>query len=110
VGLRSTIVLAVVVALVAAGCGGGGKATPRAKLTPQQAHGRELFVRDCGSCHKLREAGTEGVVGKDLDGIQPTRAAVLRALASPPKNMPAGLATGADAQAVAAYVAAVAGR
>jgi mono/diheme cytochrome c family protein len=101
--------VAVAMAVLAAGCGGGSDAGRRTTTTPGQAHGRELFVRDCGSCHALRDAGTHGVVGKDLDRTRPSRALVLRTLQHPPQNMPADLVTGADARAVADYVAGVAG-
>ncbi len=72
--------------------------------------GKALYVQQCGSCHRLADAGTEGVVGKSLDDVRPTRAAVLRAIVVGPGNMPADLLHGRDAQAVAAYVARVAGR
>ena len=29
--------------------------------------GKELFVKSCGSCHTLRDAGTTGTIGPDLD-------------------------------------------
>jgi mono/diheme cytochrome c family protein len=77
---------------------------------PQQPRGARLFVQSCGACHRLAAAGTEGVAAKSLDETHLTRAFVLRTLAAPPKNMPANLLSGRDAQVVAAYLAAVAGR
>jgi mono/diheme cytochrome c family protein len=74
------------------------------------APGREAFVRNCGACHRLTAAGTSGTFGGDLDEVRPTRQAVLQAIADGPGTMPAALLTGADAKAVAAYVARVAGR
>ena len=97
-------------AALAAGCGGGSPAPARTQppLTAEQQHGKDVFVRSCGSCHKLSDAGTEGIVGKNLDVTRPSYALVLRTLAVPPKNMPANLLpNAADAKAVAAYVAAV---
>jgi mono/diheme cytochrome c family protein len=88
------------------GCGGGS--TP-ASVT-RQPRGERLFVQSCGACHRLAAAGTEGIAAKSLDDVRPTEALVLATLAVPPKNMPASLLSGRDAQAVAAYVAAVAGR
>ena len=82
-------------ALFAAGCG-SNTATPRQgapTLTPEQAHGKALFVQSCSSCHTLADAATKGTVGKNLDTTQPT-ATVLKALAVPPKNMPANLVSG----------------
>ena len=79
-------------------------------LTPEQERGKTLFVASCAACHKLADAGAKGIVGKDLDTTRPSAAVVLKTLAVPPKNMPANLLSGAGARAVAAYVAAVAGR
>ena len=103
---------AAALAAVAAGCGGGsstGTAT-HPQLTAEQQRGKEIFIRSCGSCHKLSDAGTQGIVGKNLDETKPSYALVLRTLAVPPQNMPSDLVTdAADAKAVAAYVAAVTG-
>lgn len=88
-----------------AGC---GSAQPAAG--PQQPRGARLFVQSCGACHRLAAAGTEGVAAKNFDKVHLSRALVLRTLAVPPKNMPANLLSGRDAQVVAAYLAAVAGR
>ena len=98
--------------LVAGGCGSSGTATSRhgPVLTPAQARGRTLFLADCASCHALADAGAKGIVGTNLDTTRPSAVTVLKTLAVPPKNMPADLVSGAGARAVAAYVAAVAGR
>jgi mono/diheme cytochrome c family protein len=69
-----------------------------------------LFVQSCAACHTLADAGAKGIVGKSLDTTRPSASIVLKTLAVPPNNMPAGLLSGAGARAVAAYVAAVAGR
>jgi mono/diheme cytochrome c family protein len=109
---RSTIALAAAGALAAGGCGGASITTTRQSpvLTPEQARGKTLFLADCASCHQLADADAKGIVGKNLDTTRPSAAVVLRSLAVPPKTMPANLLSGADARAVAAYVAAVAGR
>jgi len=98
-------------AAVAAGCGGSSTGTQtHRQLTPEQQRGKEIFILKCGSCHTLGDAGTHGIVGKNLDVTKPSYATVLRTLAVPPKNMPSNLVTNAaDAKAVAAYVAAVTG-
>ena len=102
---------AAVLAAFAAGCGGSGSASDTAThpaLTPQQQRGKTLFIERCGACHTLSDAGTHGVVGKNLDVTRPTYAQVLASLAAPPQNMPRNLLpNAADAKAVAAYVAAV---
>jgi len=98
-------------ALAAGGCGSASTTTGHSPaLTPEQARGKTLFVASCGACHELADAGAKGIVGKNLDTTRPSAALVLETLAVPPKNMPADLLRGADARAVAAYVAAVAGR
>jgi mono/diheme cytochrome c family protein len=114
---------ALVAALVLAGCGTGG--IDRSSNT---SGGRELFVSNCGSCHTLKDAGTLGKVGPDLDAaFGPSRAQGFKEetirqivrdqihLPSPAEGspgfpeMPANIVTGDDADAVAAYVASVAG-
>ena len=82
-------------------------------LTAAQQEGRELFAKSCAVCHTLRASEAEGHVGPDLDTLRPADALVLNAIAlgryRGMGNMPALLYSGRDAQAVASYVAAVAG-
>jgi len=100
----------VAAALPLAGCGGAGSPAvthPPVQLTAQEQRGKQLFVPDCGSCHRLADAGTSGSAGPSLDE-HPWRAVYVReVIASGPGLMPDGLLTGADADAVAAYVVAV---
>lgn len=49
-------------ALLAAGCGTGGPAR-----SGDQTNGQKLFQQKCGTCHTLAAAGTNGVVGPNLD-------------------------------------------
>ena len=35
--------------------------------TGDKIQGEKLFVSNCGSCHTLRDAGTTGMIGPDLD-------------------------------------------
>ena len=113
-----------VAALAATGCGSGGLSS-----SGDAARGKELFVNEgqCGSCHVLADAGTKGVIGPNLDDAfrqsredglgEATIRAVVRDQISYPveepatgsPGMPADLVTGEDADAVAAYVASVAG-
>jgi mono/diheme cytochrome c family protein len=101
--------------LIASGCGQTGIAEQGDLGT-----GKELFVSKCGGCHRLADAGTQGAQGPDLDGAfagareQKFKLSTIRQVvydqiyhAAPP--MPQELVTGADAEAVAAYVASVAG-
>jgi mono/diheme cytochrome c family protein len=91
------------------------------------AKGRALFITNCGQCHYLKEAGTTGQIGPDLDaafadarasgmdadtieGVVGDQIAHPRATdESDPTYMPPDLVTGSDADDVAAYVASVAG-
>jgi len=103
----SAAALAAVVVL--AGCG-GGTAAPRSHLhlNPVEKRGKTLFIRYCGSCHTLHDAGTQALVGPDLD--QPWEASRVReTITDGPGEMPADLVTGRAAAAVAAYVAAASG-
>jgi cbb3-type cytochrome c oxidase subunit III len=109
-------VLVLVTALLAAGCGTGGIAKGG-----DQGTGKKLFLDKCGGCHTLADAGSHGTQGPNLDDAfsysrnqgfkQETIEQVVRdqiELAGPP--MPKNLVTGENADAVAAYVAAVAGK
>jgi mono/diheme cytochrome c family protein len=86
------------------------------------ANGKRLFVQKCGSCHVLRRAGTQGVVGPNLDEAfqqdrrdgypaSSIRGVVREQILYPNRNgtMPGKLFEGQDATDVATYVAAVAG-
>ena len=103
-------------ALSGAGCGTVGRAT-----SGDQGRGQELFSSKCGSCHTLAAAGTSGTIGPNLDdafafdrkqGFKETSIAdIVRgqiAYAVPP--MPQDLVTGDDADSVALFVAANAGK
>jgi cytochrome c551 len=86
----------------------------RVRLTASQERGRELFGQICQQCHVLAAANAVGQTGPDLDKLKPPKALVLDAILKGrvrgAGTMPAGLYTGRDAQDVADFVAAVAGR
>ena len=114
-------------ALFVAGCGGDEPATtqepaiteePVTEQTPEApaagggttvAAGQEQFVRSCGSCHTLSDAGTNGQIGPNLDDLAPDVELVLGAIQTGPGQMPENLLEGEEAQQVAEYVAANAG-
>jgi cbb3-type cytochrome c oxidase subunit III len=113
---RAAAVLALLTALLAAGCGTGG--ISKAGDTDQ---GKKLFLAKCGGCHTLADAGTHGQQGPNLDdAFEPSRKQGFKQvtieqvvrdqieLAVPP--MPQNLVEGEDADAVASYVAMVAGK
>ena len=75
------------------------------------AAGKTAFVATCGGCHTLKDAGTSGNVGPNLDSLAPLTAdRVANQIANAKPPMPAKLLTGQDAANVAAYVASVAGK
>jgi mono/diheme cytochrome c family protein len=76
--------------------------------------GQELFQGNCGSCHALARAGTDGVVGPNLDDLLGTsapdarRTRVVNAIkngGSGVGKMPARIVEGRDQAAVADFVA-----
>jgi mono/diheme cytochrome c family protein len=115
--------------VVLAGCGTGGVATGGGDLD----NGRKLFSEKCGGCHELAAAGTPAGPGPNLDysfaearseGYKET--AILNIVHEQIKypgqfgtgnkpdellvNMPANLVRGKNAEDVAAFVAANAGK
>ena len=75
------------------------------------AAGKSAFTATCGGCHTLKDAGTSGKVGPDLDSLAPlTAETVAKQIENGGGAMPAKLLTGKDAANVAAYVASVAGK
>lgn len=85
-----------------------------AELDPELEQGKNLFLETCASCHDLDAANARGVTGPDLDDLAPLdEERVLNAIeigGTGDARMPADLLEGEDAEAVAAYVARVAGR
>jgi hypothetical protein len=92
------------------------------RLTAEEQHGRVLFSDSCSFCHTLSATNAVGRIGPNLDvrvGKEVTTEAARRALvlsaitegrALGLGNMPANLYQGREAESVADFVAAVAGR
>jgi cbb3-type cytochrome c oxidase subunit III len=117
--VSAAVALALVV--VAVGCGTVGRTE---EGEGSATAGRQLFVENCGSCHVLEAAGTQGTIGPNLDdafaevrreGWQEStvrdvvRGQIAYPVVDPPTGepgMPANLVTGEDADDVAAFVAA----
>ncbi len=106
-------------ALGAAGCTNSGANEQSADVV----RGKQLFVEKCGACHTLQRAGTKGTTGPNLDdafhiarverwGDASIRGVVYAQILYPGAGlvMPAKLVEGRDAEDVAAYVGAVAGK
>jgi mono/diheme cytochrome c family protein len=95
---------------------GGESASPET-VASQYDDGQELFAINCGACHTLAAAGTDGVVGPNLDTLLGAGAAspetikgnydrVLNAVDNGVGGrMPAGVVEGEQAKQVARFVA-----
>ncbi len=135
-------ILALAGAVVVAGCGGSSSSseattteetTPPAEETEEApaeeeaeseeeagggesamlAEGKTIFTSTCGSCHTLKEAGTSGEVGPDLDELEPSQGTVEHQVENGGGGMPAfgkeGLLKSNEIKSVATYVSSVAG-
>jgi len=121
-GAVGVALLALALGVGTSACGGGVARTGDAQ------RGKELFVQKCASCHTLADAGARGTVGPNLDDVfrvvraqgfdeSSIRDIVAGQIRYPVSNtptgapgMPANLVTGDDVEAVASYVASVAGK
>jgi sulfite dehydrogenase len=84
------------------GGGGGGN-----------AQGKQVFESaGCGGCHTLKDAGTSGNVGPNLDTLKPSKDAVAKQVTNGGGGMPPfkGQLSPAQIDAVAAYVSSVSGK
>ena len=122
--MRSRVwIIAVVLALLvvaAAGCGGddddGGAATTAAttaETTTDEggADGAAVFASNCGTCHTLAAASSDGTTGPNLDDLMPDKETVEAQVRSGGGGMPAfeGQLSDAEIEAVATYVSESAG-
>lgn len=106
-----------VLALAGAGCGGGDDEAgqPPAATTggtdATDAAGETIFVDNCGGCHTLAAAGTNGTTGPNLDELGPDAGRVEEQVRTGGGGMPAfeGELSDADIAAVAEYVSSSAG-
>lgn len=99
----------------------GGEGAGPVKVESWDEGGKELFVNNCGPCHTLAAAGTDGVVGPNLDDLlapggnatfEGSYARALQAVTcgTPTGRMPAGILQGENAKEVSAFVGAYAGQ
>ncbi len=98
-----------VAAFVAANAGVSGFAVSQ---TVSGTNGKSIFKSQCASCHTLKDAGTTGTVGPNLDQLKPPLSVVQRQVTNGGSVMPAfkGKLTDAQIKAVAMYVSSVAGK
>ena len=101
----------------------GGEDAGLVEVASADQGAKDLFQNNCGTCHTLAAAGTDGVVGPDLDEtLVPTGVndsaqfeglygRVLLAIeCGRAGRMPKGILLGDEATDVSAFVAAYAGR
>ncbi len=78
------------------------------------AQGKQIFLvkAGCGGCHTLKDAGSTGTVGPNLDQLKPNDKTVEHQVENGGGPMPAfkGTLTAAQIAAVSAYVSSVAGK
>jgi mono/diheme cytochrome c family protein len=74
--------------------------------------GKQVFSDNCSSCHTLKDAGATATVGPNLDQLKPSEERVKKQVENGGAAMPAfkGTLSAAEIDAVAAYVAKVAGK
>jgi mono/diheme cytochrome c family protein len=96
---------------------GGADASPEASVPSSERQGLELFQINCGACHTLAAAGTDGVIGPNLDQLLGTGEKSADTVKSNQDRianaiemgiggrMPAGLLQGEQAKTVAHFVA-----
>ncbi len=93
---------------------GGTDVLASEQPTKEEEEGKTLFAERCASCHNLDAANARGVQGPDLDEVgKMSKKRVLTAIrigGTGEKQMPSGIYTGQDADAVAVYVTKVAGK
>ena len=99
-----------ILTLAFAGCGGGGSDNAGGGDEAGSGEPKQVFASTCGGCHTLADADTSGRIGPDLDDLKPNAARVVQAIENGKGQMPKGLLEGAEAQAVADYVAGAAGK
>jgi mono/diheme cytochrome c family protein len=122
---RLASALAVVgVALLLGACGGddngggGGSSAATTQTTSgggtqsAAAQGKQIFTQNCGSCHTLADAGTNGSVGPNLDDLKPDKSTVQTQVETGGGPMPAfkGRLSASQISAVSTYVSSVAGK
>ena len=92
---------------------GGTSTSPHTATGGPAVNGKQVFTTaGCSSCHTLKDAGATGTVGPNLDQLKPSKAVVARQVTTGGAIMPSfrGRLSEAQIQAVAGYVASVAGK
>ncbi len=95
----------------------GSEGASPEKVAASDQTAKQLFQTNCGSCHTLARAGTDGVVGPNLDDLlgggtpEANKQRVTNAIENGINGrMPAGILQGQQEQQVSDFVARVAGQ
>src|SRR3954451_18936254 len=100
----------------------GSESASPGEVSANLQGGKALFVTNCGACHTLEKAGTDGVIGPNLDELLappsasapdpgPIKARVLFTINNGVAGrMPKGVVSGQQADEVATFVSQVAGQ
>jgi len=95
---------------------GGADASPGSTIPTSDQQGLQLFQINCGACHTLQAAGTDGKIGPDLDQLLATGSKSSSTVSANYQlvlttiehgiggRMPKGLIQGDQAKAVARFV------
>jgi len=51
---------------------GGADASPESSVPTANKQGLQIFQINCGACHTLAAAGTDGIIGPNLDQLLAT--------------------------------------
>jgi len=118
--MRTLSVAFAALALLLAGCGGSSSSSSSTQSTSTaagssssaSAAGKTVFTSNCGGCHTLADAGTNGQVGPVLDELKPDKATVQRQVTNGGGQMPSfkGKLSSQQIDQVATYVSSVAGQ
>jgi len=115
---RLGIAVALISALLVTACGGGGGGSSSGSSSVAggssnaSAQGKTVFNSNCKGCHTLKDAGSTGSIGPNLDELQPDKATVQRQVINGGGPMPAfkGKLNTTQINDVATYVSSVAGQ
>jgi mono/diheme cytochrome c family protein len=125
--ILGSVTVAVVVFFTFWGIERSGEPRGAQEVPARYETGKELFDVNCGTCHTLAAAGTDGNFAPDLDtllyptgndgtSVKATASRVLNAVengvdtSTTPGRMPAGILAGEQAKQVAEFVGAQAGK
>lgn len=101
----------------------GSQSSSPEEVSSNLQAGKDLFVTNCGACHTLAKAGTDGIIGPNLDEllappsasppapntVKPRVLAAINNGGTGQGRMPKGVISGQQADEVATFVAQVAG-